>query len=97
MTLNTEAFAKALAAGIAAYEEDVVGNSGWIEWAGGNDSPVSGLVEFRCRDGYSDTADAQQLATSMGCNWWNHTEARDAWNCSGDCRDDDIVAYRIAE
>ncbi|MBZ9943413.1 hypothetical protein LB533_20210 [Mesorhizobium sp. BR1-1-13] len=68
---------------------------GWIEWNGG-ECPVDGMVEFRCRDGYSDTADALQLATSQGCDWWSHTQERASWNCTGDCRDDDIIAYRIA-
>lgn len=63
MTLNTEAFAKALAAGIAAYEAASKEN-GWIEWPGG-DCPVAPttLVDVKFRDGSG--------ADGEPANWWN--------------------------
>jgi hypothetical protein len=79
---------------MSASEELSGSGEGWIEWGGG-ERPVSGMVEFRCRDGYSDASNAEQLASTQGCDWWSHTQQRAPWNRSGECRDDDIIAYRI--
>lgn len=58
--LNQEAFAKALAAGIAAYEAAVGGNGdGWIEWMGG-DCPVGEHTEVDVRFGDGSQEDGER-------------------------------------
>lgn len=82
MTLNAEAFAKALAAGIAAYEAVVVNNSDdWIEWGGGLCPLLNGdNCEVRMRGGeIMHPAQPYNLA-------WDHDGA-----------DKDIIFYRLAK
>lgn len=93
MTLNTEAFAKALAAGIAAYEAAVVGNSGadsegWIEWGGG-DCPVEPrtFVKIQLRAETQEVADADV---------WSHADDF-YWDHRNDESGSDIIAYRVSK
>lgn len=83
MTLNQEAFAKALAAGIAAYDAAVVSDGEWIEWTGGNDSPVADadMIDVRFRDGDVDVG-----MYTAGSYEWRHIYGHA-----------DIVAYRLAK
>jgi hypothetical protein len=84
MTLNTEAFAKALAAGIAAYEEAVVANSdGWIGWSGG-EVPLKDddYVEIRLRCHETNKGGAGSFDWSVGVS---------------SPSDFDIIAYRLAQ